>query len=139
MLVLILAIEAGKPSRWHWLWGGRPPSENHNGGEADLPFDTRMPRQAATAEKQMTNALVVTSSARGQKSGDSYRSEGEFFKGVRPELIGVVEDDRPIRRAKEVVAWDHLWEILSSTNTTQLQNASLGPVAFLAIMRQPEF
>ena len=139
MLVLILAVEAGKPSRWYWLWGGRPPAENHNGSEADLPFDTRIPRQTALAEKQMPNALVVTSSARGQESGDSYRPEGEFFKGIRPELIGVVEDDRPIRRAKEAVAWDHLWEILSSANATELQNASLGSVGFLAIMRQAEF
>ena len=144
MVILILMMEAGNPENWHWLWGGRPPV----GGDGQLEEDQIAGREidSRLRLKSPNNSqalLGITSDsppaspsvdpALAELDGDS----SDCSRGVRGDLLAVVEDDR-VLRSVEHDAWFHLLEILASTDQRQLQKQSTGRIGFVSLFEEPQ-
>lgn len=132
--VVAAAIEARRGEHYAWLFGcgggenlQPPDAEPQDGASA---IDTRLPPDPGGGNipdaffSPGKPAVEPTESAR-------------YFRGVVPDYLDSIRDDRPFRSA-ERDAWFHLFEILASTEEGVLENASTGRVTFIQLFRQSE-
>lgn len=101
----------------------------------DLPVASG-PIQDRTAarlgeEAPAGNSKPEAGQAEKVTGGDAY------FPGVHPQYLDAVRDDT-VFRAPESDAWFHLLELLEKNTEERLAAASLGPVGYLQLERQPQ-
>ncbi|MBI3466867.1 MAG: hypothetical protein HY000_27960 [Planctomycetes bacterium] len=71
-LVVLLTIEAAKPERWFWMWGGQPPAENagpaDNGPAEQIAIDNRMAERTAGEGEEGFRSPAAETEERGRES-----------------------------------------------------------------------
>ncbi len=134
MAVILIMFEAAKPSNWEWMWkfektSGGAQAESTANAMASGPIDNRLnTREPATPG--------VPDSFRSEIASDSEFAFGAVsIDDLRPEMFSGIEDDT-FFRAEENAAWFMLLDILRQTSIAELQDRSIGEVAFAQLFHQ---
>ncbi len=126
VVVLVLMQQVRRPSMWRWLFAP---------GEQAAPqqqIDTRLARQAPPPPRREPVIQMAQANPNPPAAPN-----GEFFPGVRPELLAKVRDNT-IWRGGEHDAFFHLLEILQQASEEELWTQAQRGVSFVQLFRQPE-
>ncbi len=142
-LCIILIDKFRDPAMWRWFDRLSAPQP---GAAGDAGIDNRL---AAIAEKQAPGTFLVPNDRPTGKRGQSpfagtargvLRANGDcplFPLGVKPEELASIRDDTPSTRDEQPISL-RLMDILRHTDAATLRKASLGPVTYAQLFRQPE-
>jgi hypothetical protein len=127
-IVVILIGRARDPVLWRWMYRQlSPPQARDNGSTIDNRLEAVAPKGSLA-----TDEFVVVADRLPAKPTDS---DG-YFPGVRPEDFEAVRDDT-LSRLDDRACSLHLFDILNRTDQQTLQSASVGPVSYAQLFRQP--
>jgi hypothetical protein len=159
-IVLILIDRARDPALWRWVGLLAPPPHEPAGSAA---IDNRL--DAAARSKSLPDAFLspgatagLSSSAEntvGQANRGTHQfrleealvpgehlaakplASGKYFPGVEPAELDAIRDDTPSSRAEQTCSL-RLLNILKTADLDTLRKASLGPVTYAQLFRQPD-
>jgi hypothetical protein len=126
-LVFLLMHHASRPESWHWFV---LLSQQRQQGGQDGEIDTRL---AMKSEAEALPGVFISPATEEEPA----EPKGKYFEGVEEEYLRSVRDDTVFRGA-EYDAFFHLLKILDDTEESTLQQASLGPTAFVQLYQQPD-
>lgn len=144
MLAWVLMVEAAKPRNWQWLWnvaGGPDPAVSQPGASRagpvpeDQPIDTRLPSRPRPAGDDVAGQFVAQLDRPREDLPEPSTAAGDYFPGVKPQLLAEVRDDTVFRPA-EADAWFHLFQVLARSDPARLEASSLGTVGFVPLYKQ---
>lgn len=127
-LVVILMVEARKPTNWSWLYHVGDAKASVEAGQEARPGGSEMPQvdpasgAAASAEHGGTekNKTAV---------GDAY------FPGITPADIAKLQDNT-VFLSSETDVWQRWLSVLHNADQPSLEAASIGPVSYVQLLRQ---
>ena len=134
MAVILLMFEAAKPSNWEWMWkfektADRALADSTTNPVAAGPIDNRLNVRKATSSR-------VPDSFRSEiATEEGFSLDAVSLDELRPEMFSGIQDDT-FFRADENAAWFMLIDILRQTSITELEDRSVGDVAFAQLFHQ---
>ena len=134
MAVILLMFEAAKPSNWEWMWKfektvERASADSTTNLVAAGPIDNRLNVKEATPSQ-------VPDSFRSEiATEEEFALDAISIGDPQPEMFSGIEDDT-FFRAEENAAWFMLLDILRQTSIAELNNRSVGEVAFAQLFHQ---
>jgi hypothetical protein len=128
-IVLILADRVRDPAFWRWLGLTIPLLQGTAGSKG---IDNQL--DAITTSKTHPDAFFSRGEHRRAKSAISDKA---YFPGVEPAELDAIRDDTPSSRDEQTVSL-RLLSILKKADPDALDHASLGPVTYAQLFRQPD-
>jgi hypothetical protein len=127
-IVIILVSKIGDPILWRWLDRQLVAPT----GDDDKPaIDNRL--DAVEPDKSLPpDTFEVVREHPAAKSADVRG----YFPGVKATNFEAVRDDSPSRRGEQACSL-HLLDILNRTKPQTLRRASMGPISYAQLFRQP--
>ena len=130
-IILMLMLQAARPSVWRWMFA-EVPDRGNNTTAVESP-DTRLAAGQAGGPG-VPDAFVSPSDVSEPAAEGAAR---RYFPGVNPKYLDAVRDDT-VFRAAESDAWYHLLALLAKTSEEELAKASTGNVGFVQLFKQPK-
>lgn len=131
--VLLIGVPMIVTLRAYDLWQSasvRRPAE-------EAPIDPRLPESGRSIPALDTFTAAATPEIDPEKPAEPRRDPDKYFPGVMPNYLESVRDDTPSRPADQDACFN-LLQTLERATDHELKSASLGPVTYVQLYRQPD-